>query len=58
MSDDTDREPLEQRKVSLTLSQWAWLDRIATRSQSRSPSAEVRRLIEGARATEPEVALT
>lgn len=47
-----DREPLEQRKISLTLSQWAWLDRVATRTQSRSQSAEIRRLIEDERTRE------
>jgi hypothetical protein len=50
MPEEVDPEPLEQRKVSLTATQWAWLDDAARRSQSRSVSAELRRLIEGERA--------
>jgi hypothetical protein len=48
-----DREPLEKRTVSLTPSQWAWLDQVAVRNQTRSQSAELRRLIEQERSSEP-----
>lgn len=44
------REPLEKRSVSLTPSQWEWLDRLSMRNQTRSQSAELRRLIERERA--------
>jgi hypothetical protein len=48
------REPVEKRSVSLTPSQWAWLDRQAHLHQTRSQSAELRRLIEAERALEGE----
>lgn len=53
MSDELGREPLEKRSVSLTPSQWAWLDLISLRNQTRSQSAELRRLIEAERTAEP-----
>jgi hypothetical protein len=56
MPEDFDQEPLEQRKISLTSTQWAWLDGAARRSQSRSVSAELRRLIESERTRELEAA--
>jgi hypothetical protein len=40
------QEPVEKRSVSLTPSQWAWLDQQARIHQTRSQSAELRRLIE------------
>lgn len=50
------REPLEKRSVSLTPTQWAWLDRLAMRNQTRSQSAELRRLIERERMQVEQVA--
>lgn len=55
MNEESEREPFQKRSVSLTPSQWAWLDRVAVRNQTRSQSAELRRLIEASRASEREV---
>lgn len=46
------REPVEKRSVSLTPSQWEWLERQSALHQTRSQSAELRRLIEAARERE------
>lgn len=52
MPEETVREPVEKRSVSLTPSQWAWLESRSELHQSRSQSAELRRLIEQERTRE------